>query len=198
MSGLTVAAVVISLFVSLFTLYRSELRGPKITLDLLEVPTDWMITGWFYVGMVVYQLREGDTRPTANTAMRLQIAGNLKASLRNDGPRGGIFFGLSFDLVNTPTLFDFRAINKLPEEEPVPVKGKETRGFAPQLIFGVDQVEFPTIVRELQRSSDDLTLVASYTANRGLFGRRQKAETQINLSRTLITDAVTKWDRSLK
>ncbi len=188
----------VPLVVSLFTLYRVELRGPKLTLDLLDAPTRWAVQGWRYEGNVVYQIRSGDELPSEDTILKIQISGNVTASIRNDGPRSGVLWDLSFRVDNPPTLFTFWANNMLPEAEPLPVKGKETRGFAPQLIFEVDQVQGATILRELQRSSEDLKLVASYKANRGPFGRPRAApQATTTLSRKAVIEAITKWPKDM-
>jgi hypothetical protein len=186
----------LSLLVAFLALYRAELRGPKLTLDLLEAPARWAVQGWRHApGGGLYQMRLSEERPPKNAMFNVQITGNLKASVRNDGPRSGVFWSLSFHVVNAPTLFEFRANNMLPEDEPLSVKGKETRGFAPQLLFDVNQIEVATVFRELDRSSEDFTLIARYTANRGVFGRAQTAQTTITLARKALIEAVRAWER---
>lgn len=69
----------VPLGISLFTLWRVELRGPKLTLDLLDTPTRWAVQGWRYEGTLVYQIRSGDDLPSEDTILKVQISASVKS-----------------------------------------------------------------------------------------------------------------------
>jgi len=179
LSALAISAL--SLLVALAALYRADLRGPRVTVKLLEAPTKWDVQGGSYLTE-----RDGGNAKS----WRVQASTPVPLLVENTGPRSGVVHGLRLELENPEKSFEI--IGAIPETT-FTISGKESRTLLASITLEKVVNDLAHIVSLYKSLPPDLHLRALSRANGPPFGQIKNASDQINVSTKPLIDPVAKW-----
>lgn len=161
--------------ISLFLLWRTELRRPKISLELLSAPTSWKT--------VIARHGSAHAAPSPADADYLGVHGRFPAVVSNDGPRGGALWDVSADLRGLDN-WRLRAFTT-GHDLPYALEARSCEGWSHTAItIACDFDRLSQGIRELHEASD-ITLTIHY-ASLGWLGHASQRSATIRWSTSSI------------
>jgi hypothetical protein len=167
---------IVGLAVSLFLLYRTELRRASMSLRLLAPPDSWKVT----------MARRGSSHAVVEPSQAdcLSIYGIFAAAATNDGPRGGALWGLEAEVQGLGECWRLQWFNSS-VELPYALPGRSCDGWSRvALTLACDFDQLGAGLRELQQSGH-VVFRLTYI-RQGWHGRPQQKRTSLSVPRAAL------------
>jgi hypothetical protein len=167
-----IALSTLSLVIALFLLYRTELRGPRLSLRLLAAPDSWTVS----------IARRGSPSQAADPAHAnsLSMHGIFALAATNDGPRGGALWELGADVQGMGDSWDLQWSSSV--DLPYALPGRSCEGWSRvALNLTCDFDRLASGLRALQR--DGHVIVRITYACQDWRGRAHHKSTSLEVSR---------------
>ena len=165
--------------ISLSVLYLSQVRGPSVKVQLLDLPFDWSMQYWKGQGSVKFSAVVQD-------AAYCQLSAVANMLITNDGPKGGAVRNF---MVTCPGLSSCCTVQP-PTDLPatMTLSGYETAGIQMTLALAWPMAHTDQMLSELSSPDRVFGVVLSYTRHRG--GGEQRRASQLTIRYRDIWDSL--------
>jgi hypothetical protein len=185
---------VTSLIVAGLALYRAELRGPKVSLRMLQGPSQWDSLTIEYANLTDdYGHPEPVPRGKVDElqSVTITLGGECLASLDNDGPKEGTIWDVRGSVEHLPSLWNAQIGTDLPRMQAVGEKASTPVAVTVSLC--AQSVKLAAALAEFDRDHQPMLLHIEYMARRGILGSPGKGKASLALDSQPVRDYLASW-----
>lgn len=172
---MTIGIAILSLVISGFALYFTQLRGASIKLQLLSHPDTWSLQL-----MKEIDGRQQYVQAPVSDATHCQVSGSANALVSNDGPKGGAIWAVETTLSNLPA--PCITVQRLGLNPVLTLAGNTSVPSSFDFIFRWPIENALPVLTALKSPPQSILLAVSYY-HHAFLGRARKATSEVKVAR---------------